>query len=54
MLRYLVEVTYREFLFDDPTEAMNFAITAKSRTNEKDVRVSINLVEDEDDDAQEN
>ena len=54
MLKFLVEIGYKEFLFTDPTEAMNFAITASEKTTERNKDVSIKLTEYEDDDAQEN
>ena len=43
-LKYVVNVSYFHFMFDNADEAVAFAITAKLRNEDKD-RVSIDFVE---------
>ena len=42
MLKYLVEIGYRKFIFTDQSDAIAFAKTAKLHADE-DVEVNINI-----------
>lgn len=42
MLKYLVEIGYRKFIFTDQADAIAFAKTAKLHADE-DVEVNINI-----------
>lgn len=50
-MRYLVEVGYRDFIFDDAKEAMDFAITAKTHYRRSDsdrsCEVAVKLIDEE-------
>lgn len=47
-LKYVVNVGYYRFVFDNADEAVTFAITAKLKGDDKSDDVSIDFVESED------